>query len=462
MAGIFGILEIGKRALRSHLVALNTTGHNVANANTPGFSRQEAIFMPTPTTHIMTGQVGTGVTIEYVRRVHDAFIDLQIQKEQQSLGQWMAKEKAFQGIEAIFAETTEGGLNQAFSEFWQSWQNLANNPENDAVRAVVRERGVILGTLIRHLHTQLGQLGTSYDVDIALKVERINTIAAEIRDLSRQIIVLEASSGTVANDYRDRREHLVRELSGLVNVTVREDEIGDYYVTISGRALVTFDSVYKLTAQARLEGDGRVMDVIWEDGSTVGILNGELKGLQEAQRVMVSRYKTQLDTLAATLIEEVNRVHRAGYGLQGSSSGVPTGNDFFSGKGAKDIDIAPAIAENLNYIAASKDGTPGNNANALAIAQLEQQKLLEEGSQTLTGYFSFLIGYLGTHSQEAINMRENQELLVQQLEQHRESISGVSLDEEMTKLIRYQHAYQAAAKVITVADEVIQSLIAMV
>lgn len=464
MRSTFFGMDIARRALQAQQRALDVVGHNIANANTAGYSRQVAVHQTTqpwtyPSRYMPAGagQVGTGVQIVAIQRVRDAFIDMQLRNETESAGRWQARRDALRQVELIFLEPSDLSLRSAMDQFWQSLQDLHQHPESDAARAVVRERALSLTATFQHVHKQLTDLQWDLDRLAQLEVEKINSLAERLADVNSQIFRV-VNSGQEPNDLLDRRDQLLLELAELVDIDVVILDNKMANVSIGGLSIVNGDHVTFLRAEA----DPAKQDMVtirW--GNTdreVKVQNGRLAGVLESRDQLVAGYLQSLDRLAQSLIQQFNAVHRQGYTLN-SSSATPDGGDFFVGTGAADIDLSEGILQSLSNIAASRDGTPGDGSNALALANLYLEPLAELANVSMRDFFTSLISGIGVAAQKANDMVESQEVLVEHLMNRRDSISGVSLDEEMIDMIRFQHAYAAAARVMTTMDELLDTII---
>ena len=467
MRSTFGGLEVGLRALRAHQLALEVTGHNIANADTPGYSRQVANLTATrpytipsfqrPTT---AGQIGTGVVVDDILRMRDEFIDVQIRKESTNQGRWKARQSNLEQLEVILNEPSDEGIAAYLNKFWESLQELSFRPEDMAIRSVIQQTGIVFTDMLRHTYSQLQTLQRDLDEQAQIIGGRINSLAQQIAALNDEIGKVTAV-GDNPNDLLDKRELLVQELAGLTNISVQTDHMNRYTITISGSLLVSEDRSNSLDFVRNPEREGLV-DVVWaETGHRVDLRGGELKGLLEMRDEEVAFYMDALNEFAFTLIEEFNSVHEAGYGLD-NSHGVA----FFSGTGAFDIGITDAVMNDLNQIAASIDvgggvGAPGNGDNAMRLAGvINSDLLLNRGTATLADYYESIIVKLGIDADKANTMLENKNALIHHLQNRQESVAGVSLDEEMVNLIKFQNSYNAASRMITAVDEMLQILIA--
>jgi flagellar hook-associated protein 1 FlgK len=437
-------------------LSLNLTGHNIANVNTPGFSRQNAIMESNIPMVLPFGSLGTGVDIGDIRRIRSLFLDQQFRSESHKLGKWRFLNQTWSQVESIYNEPEDTGLSALLDSFWNSWQDLANNPESESARVAVREQASLLVNSFHHLSTRLRDLRESLDADINTMVLQVNNTAVQIADLNQSIISAELT-GNTANDLRDRRDYLVDQLSQSVNVGVLEQSNGSYTVLLGGMALVDGSSSLQIATETQSGGTSVTTRIFFQGtGIEIEHSGGELEGILEARDTIVVERQAEMDLLATELVAAVNEIHRAGYGLGGE-----TGIDFFDPNttGAADIAINPLILQDVNYIAASLNGEIGDNSNALDMASLREALKLKDGQVTFNEYYASVIGKIGIRSQEAQNLEQNQMALMFQIENARQSTSGVSLDEEMANMIRYQHAFEAAARVISAMDSALDTII---
>jgi len=454
------IMDIARRALAAQQTGLTITGHNIANVNTPGYSRQRLTLQSNTPALTEWGFIGTGVSIQSIGRIRDGFVDAEIRSEKQDLGRWLYRERIMSEIEDVFNEPSDTGLAAVMNDFWDSWGELSNNPQSVSARQWVQQVGIHLVNTFNHLHERLTDLQANLNNELQLGLEEVNTILHQIGDLNEKITYSE-SKGVVANDYRDRRDLLLEQLSELVGVRATERDDGMVTITLSGQVLLERNMVNELGTRERGINYIAVSDPTWSvDKSPVSLVNGRLHGIIEMRDEVIVEQFDQLDELANTLVDRVNALHQTGFGLNGSTTGI----DFFDSNttGARNIALDINVLSDANMIAASADGTPGDGSIAMDIFDLREARILSGDTVTADEYFAAMMGNLGVRSQEATFMRENQELMVQQLQNQQSSISGVSLDEEMTNLIKYQHAYEAAARLITTVDEMMQTILDMV
>ncbi|AAM23774.1 flagellar hook-associated protein 1 FlgK [Caldanaerobacter subterraneus subsp. tengcongensis MB4] len=468
-------LEIAKTGLFVSQKALEVTGHNIANANTPGYTRQvvDMASIAPPTTFGMYDQwgkaIGEGVKIVDIRQIRDQFLDNQYRRENKFLGEWETKAEVLSAIENIFNEPSSSGITAVLNDFFNSLQELSKNPESLTVRAEVRERAIALADtfnmVYQHLYDKLNELNST----IQSRIAEINSYAERISRLNGEIYRFELS-GQVANDLRDQRNLLVDQLSKLVNITTYEDANGNFRIDIGGQALVSGTTAFTMS----MDKNG---NVIWDlTGSPVNPSSGVLKGLLDMRNgdgadgvKGVPYYMEQWNKLAYNIAEAINKVHSQGYGLDGS-----TGKPLFGGFDtslaydkttpyAQLIRVSSDIlaSDGLLKIAAAKDPTalPGDNRNALELIVLRDRPLDGLDKATFDDFARSLISNLGVDAEQANVMKKNQEVMVKQIDLNRQSVSGVSLDEEMTNMLKYQKSYAACARVITAMDELIDTVI---
>ncbi len=288
MTTIPGLLSIGSKALMAQQKGINVTGNNIANVNTPGYSRQRLKLSTDVPVMTGNGLLGSGVRANKVERVYQRFLGVQINNETQSLGQWEAHKDTLERVEMIFNESNGYGLNQVMSDFWNAWQDLTNNPSGSAERTVLVAKSEMLTATFSKNYEDLQKIQRDIDWNIEGAVEKINRLSENMVDLNQKIIQVE-SGGHMANDYRDQRDLVLKELSELIDIDSFEDANGGVIVSVgSGQALVEGTHTYKLSTQANAAGH---QDVTWLDssGNTLiinnNISNGKLKGWLDARDV---------------------------------------------------------------------------------------------------------------------------------------------------------------------------------
>ena len=459
MPGTFFGIEIGLRGLRAQQQALNVTAHNVANASAPGYSRQEARMEAATATSEpgQAGQMGSGVTISEVRRFRDAFLDAQVRNETSRSGRHETLQKGLDEIQSFFNELSDLGLRVVLNRFWDSLQDLANNPESDAIRRTVIQAAEAVAGTFRHLGTQLDDLAQNSVDILRVRGGELEQIGREIASLNARIAEVRATPGEQANDLKDKRDLLLDRLSTIVAISAAEDETSQVRVSIAGQALVSKNVSASVSFS---QGPGGIVLSI---GGTNIIpaekpenLGGEVGGALELKGRIEATYLADLDSLATALTAEVNTVHRSGWGL-GDVEHVA--RDLFSGQDAGIIGVSDEIRAAPSKLAASAGGLSGDGRVALEMAGLCRKQVMSGGTATFEDFLSGLTGRLGIEAQEAGRFAENSQLLIREIENHRDNVQGVSLDEEMANMVRFQHAYTACARLITTFDALLETLL---
>jgi flagellar hook-associated protein 1 len=453
MPGLFTGLEIGKRSLMAQQLAMNTASHNMANSTTPGYTRQRVNLVATYPLNTPQGSIGTGVTMDSVQQVRDLFLTEQYRGANSNFSRWSSTQKALSQIETFFNEPTDKGLGQLVSDFWNAWENLATNP---TARSTVIEKTKVLTNAFKQQATQLADLRTSIDGEIANRVMEINQLGGQIASINRQIVGAELG-GDTANDLRDKRDLLIDQLSSLTQVRTIERANGSVSVLLGSMALVDGGDSLTITTATEEQNGATVTKAVWENTNfNIEFTGGELYALTQLRDKLVPEYQSGLDTLAATIVGQVNTIHRGGMGATGT-----TGINFFSPfhTTAMTISLNSEIEDDPNLIAASLSGEPGDTRNAQAISELRSENVLFANSVTIGEYYANLVGTLGIKSQEASNLKDNYNLLTTQLDNAKQSVQGVSIDEEMTNMIKYQRAYEASARIVTYIDSALETLI---
>ena len=470
MTSTFFGLDLALRALQSQQMGLDVTNHNVANANTEGFSRQnvnlvttEPWAMPGMNRPATAGQLGTGVVVSDVQRARDQFLDSQYRGELGSLKNAEARQDALEQVEVVLDEPQGVGLNNLFNEYYRGWNELASDPSDLPVRTTVVQQAISMTDAFNRIAGQLATIRTGLNGEVTTDVTEINDITDQILQLNTSIVQVEVT-GQTANDFRDRRDLLVDRLSELVQVTVNENTDGSMNVLMGAQVLVNGTTGKTDLFAVPNAGNSNYVDITYGSGGPAATIGtAEIAGKLTARDTNIPSYQTQLDTLATNLITATNSVITAGYDLNGNA-GVP----FFTGTSAATMKVNPAIVTDPKLIAASDSagvpaGTPvpGNNEIILDIVGLRNSLVppLAVGTPTTESAYNSLVAGLGIDSRAATNQADTQEALVGLLDRRRQSLSGVSLDEEAVNLLRYQRAYEAAARVMTAYDEMLDRLI---
>jgi flagellar hook-associated protein 1 FlgK len=455
MSGLFGMLSIARRALQSQQIGMNVTSHNIANAATPGYSRQRAGLSATlPLKNAQGMFIGTGVSVDSIARVRDRFVDNSYRQANGSLGSASMRQGVLSQIETGLHEPGDTGLQAAMNKFFNSFQELSAHPEETGPRTAVLTQATSLVQRFNQLSASFSTQRSNLADDATNKIASVNTLTAQIAQLNQQIVVARGA-GNEPSDLMDQRDQAIDQLSRLTNISVSQDSQGVMLVSIGG-TLVAGNGT-SVSLQSTLAGGN--LKITTTNGQDIQTSGGELGAMVELHNTTIPGYTAQLDTLASSIITRVNAVQSAGYGL---GTPPPTGINFFTGTDAANIAVNTQISSNTNNIAASRTGAPGDNQNALALYGIMNERLMEGGTTTVTQYYGRFISTIGSAVSAADGTANGAALVLGQLDAQRDSVSGVSLDEEMTNMIKYQRSFEAAARLVSTTDELFQTILNMV
>ncbi len=446
------IFEIGKRSLLTYQSAIDTTAGNVANVNKEGYSRRRVDLSELTAGIPGIGKIGLGVNVENIDRIRERMIEYQLYQEKQNLGRYETGEMMLRQLESVFAEGSGAGLSDILSEFWNSWNDLANDPESQANHTVVKDKGILLANTFNRIHNDMQNMQNQLAHEVEAKINNINQISEQISNINKQIQL--SNSPELA----DERDILISDLSEMINIKVNENNLGQVTVTTSGLLLVSEAEANQLTMSVSRSDDYNQIAVSFENmNHKPEITSGQLKSLLDIHNDRIPNNIDKLNELARSIAENVNNLHSTGYSLNDI-----TGLSFFDTNvgGASDIKVSDAIINDPGLIATKTSITgPGNGDMAMAISNLQFDTFVD--GQTASDYYISMVSLLGSEIQDMEFMHGSQRVIVDQIYNQKESITGVSLDEEMTRLIQYEQAYEAAIRVINTVDEMVETLLAM-
>jgi len=561
-------LDTAVKALRAHQLAVDVASHNIANAQTPGFSRQRVLLRPIGldgSDHFsrdnLLGRAGYGVDAKDVNRIRDTFLDFQARQGMSSRGQYQAFSAPLSNAEVVFNDPSDDGMSSLLGKFWSAWHDVVNEPESLPARTALIHASTTFTTRVKAAYDQISQQRLDLNQTVSSIGAQINSRATEIAGLNLQIKQVELN-GDMANDLRDRRDLILDELSTLGNISYAEDDTGSMSVYLGTHELVFGTSARTVNTVDDLANPGMVKLQFAIDNDDVNVSNGQLKGILDARDVALPALLDKVNNFATGIMNSVNSLHQTGFGLNGS-----TGLAFFTGTDASNMALNSVIAGSPQSIATGAAANqPGDPSIALAIANLQQSTNMLAGlgannltvnealsagnvasgitlgtglqpgmyhlvangpnvelhygsaagpligtatladinppggtisfmngantvasiSMTVSGaytaatqladlttagnntlqveasastYYGNIVSVLGADVNRAKGLEDSSGLLVDHLDTLRQSVSGVNIDEEVTNLNASQHAYNAAAKVITVIDEMLDTLI---
>lgn len=462
MPTISSILSNATTGLRAQQAALNVTAHNISNAATEGYARQKPVFGTNPALRTPEGAFGTGVSVTNVAQIRDRLIEANFRTESGDASQYQSRSDLLSRIETVLGEPGDYALSGSLDQFLSAWSDLATNPNNSSTRTVVRQRGQEMVDKLHELATNLTSVSDEVRDRLTTGVSRVNALTDEITRLNQEIVSIEAD-GITAGDLRDARARALDELATLLPVAVVDQDNGSVSVTTSGIGIV--DGAHATTLKFDDSGATAGLAIV----GRAGILpetGGSLGGLLEVYNDDLPMTRTSLDDFARELAVAVNAIHQTGTNPTGA-----TGLDFFWPGDAGDpttinawtIRLSDDVAAAADAVAA---GTPdgvgdyraGANDVALAIAGLRNSDVGTLGT-TPGAHIQGLVSKIGLAVRSSSDAAEVHQTLADQADARRASVSGVSVDEELVQMIQFQSAYAAAAKMVTAADEMMQTLL---
>jgi len=460
MPSPFQGIESSRRALNAFQRSLDTTGHNIANVNTKGFSRQRAeLGVSTPNTYVAgrTINIGSGVNLVQISRSRDTFLESRRQDVNGDQGRSEAGLSLLERVQSSFLDVSGKGISSALDSFYNSWSSLANDPSSTTNRQQVLSSARDLSTKVRTAYSDLKSVSDSQTKAVSETIGQIQSYADQIGKLNAEIRANMAGGG-LPNDLMDQRDQAVAELSKLVNIDTNLGSDNSLSVFVGSLPLVdqvgsrTFPTSFD-TATSTVNDGGSIN---WPISG--GYLKGQFDGLGD-----VASYMTQLDNLANTLRSQVNSLHTSGVTNSGAVGGF-----FFSDNattpilGAANLYVDSSLDANPALLVTGTTSAAGDGTIATAMSKLRDQSVAGLGSQTTRGYFSALLSTVGRDIATAQNDRDTAYALGEQVESQIQDVSGVNLDDELANLQQFQRSYQASAKVLSMMDEMLGDLINMV
>jgi flagellar hook-associated protein 1 FlgK len=453
MGGGFVSLNTALSALYAQQHGLDVTGQNVANVNTEGYSRQrvrfDAIGAPSGAAiHSTSVSAGQGVKTTGFERLRDAFLERRALQEHAADAGLRANQTVLDRVERSFSEPGENGIQAQMSKFWSAWDDVANRPGDPGARSQLVEVAATLAGDFNRVASDLTSLRSSVTSQLQSRVGDVNELATMVAELNGRIQTA-VSAGTSPNDLLDKRDDLVAQIGALVGVTTRDGPAGTVDVYLGGTALVRGSDAESLAVSVAAGGS---VTIGWPQLNTPAeVTDGEVGALTEAVNSTIPGYQAQLDGVADTIRDAVNVQHAAGANAL-SPPTTPT-DDFFTGAGAAGMAVNAVIVADPQRVAAAAAGAgslDGSNAQAIA--------LLGESATGPDSAYRSLITALGVDAQRANRRVDMQADITMQVDTARQAQSSVSLDEEMTNMLGFQHAYEAAARLMTTVDQMLSIL----
>lgn len=466
MAKIHGLLDLGRRGMAVSQSALSTTSHNIANRSVDGFSRQRVDVMTNPAIGDGNKRVGTGSKLGGITRANNPWLERQIEREGSNLAFLEGRSTALQRLESTFNEQTVKGLNSSMTDFFNSFRELANNPESLTTRTVVRDNAGAMVKNFKEMDRQIVTVTNELNSVIETGVREVNANAKEVANLNEKIQSIEIS-GAIANDERDRRDLLLKKLSEKLDISYAEDSKSGMVNVTSGKTgiLVAGTSSSELKTSTNEENQTQVFYEMSKGGTMSDITEqfkrGALGGAIELRDGMVAGLREDLADLSYNIANEVNKAHTEGYDRYSKQGvnffDVPADGSFT----IENLNVSDTVAKDVGRIAAAAvPDSPGDNTTANVIHSLQFKALMgTDKTFTFDNFYNSKVGEVGIMSQKSQSSLESQKNVLDQIKNIREGVSGVSLDEEAQKMIEFQKSYEASARVIRMADEMFETVL---
>jgi len=461
MLGLFGTLSLGTRSLQTQRAGVEVAGQNLANVNNPDYARQRVVIQTSITLDGTFGAQGSGADAIAIQQIRSALVDQQVNGELSVGGYLEAQQQALGFAQASLGEIidrngTPTGLSADINNLFNAFQSVATAPASITERQLLLAKAQDLATHLNATSARLSSLHDSLNQSLGEDVTSANKLLSEIAELNDRILNTENAAGGVANDLRDLRQAKLEELSKLVKVDASVGANGAMSIAVNGNALVSGNQVLD-TLETYDAGGGQMLVRTATSGAALALSGGRMQGTIDVRDGALATLRDQLDTFASTLITEVNAVHASGFGLNGT-----TGAAFFTGTNASDIAVNGALAGDPARLQISgANGNAGDNQVGLVLAQLASKKIPALGNQTFSGSYTGTVAQLGYELASVNSRAADQQVVFGMLMEQRASISGVSVDEEMTTLMKFQKAFEASARLISTVDEMLDTVVNM-
>jgi flagellar hook-associated protein 1 FlgK len=468
--GVPNIFQTGRLGMQASKAAIATTGHNIANANTEGFSRQRVHTETAPPQQAGGSKalVGSGTLISSVERVNDEYIEKALRNSNRDLSHYEEKDLVLKQTEDIFNELNGAGVNRLLSRFFNEFRKLSNEPDNEAVRQSVREASQSLANDFHRIRADVEGVQAHIDARIEGHTQEVNALANDIRDLNTRIQHQELG-GASANDLCDKRDVALKKLASFMDISSRKENNNQITVEIKGVGPLVVGPNAERTYVERTPADeqGKAENAYDLKTSasaaatiTHAVKGGKIGALLEVRDQTLTTILDRLDELAMNVTNAVNEIHEQGFNRHGEQ-----GISFFKPidtkeRAAEFFDLSDEVKNNVNNIAAAAvPDAAGDNRISLAISSLQGARLMNEGKATADDWYNSMVSEVGVAASKNQFALSQQRDIMTQLGKMRDQVSGVSIDEETANLMQFQHSFDASAKVIQVADELLKTVL---
>ncbi len=455
---LFGALSATARALDAQQYGLEVTGQNIANVNTPGYSRR-AVDLVSVAPADENGALG-GVDVQGSRSVRDLLLERRLRQEWPSAQKQQAIAESLGMVEVALGTTGES-LDARLTAFFDAFSDLSEDPVSSSGRQAVVIQGQTLAAAFNDMAARLDDAQRDANARLKAAVDEVNSLSDRIATLNSAIGTAGPATGQAAT-LRDEQSEVIRRLTELVNISAVDREDGGIDVSLAnGHPLAIGSTSYELSATPQAP-DG-FYDIETSDGTdvTAAITGGRLGGLLSVRDTLIPDYEDRLDTLAYTLADEVNTIHDAAFDGDGNDAPV-----FFTALAAvagaaAALVVNPTVAADSSRVGAADVAAAGNNNAARAISALRNSRVLDGGQATFQDAWGQLVYRAGSDAQSAQAEAESRAKIVRQVEALRDAVSGVSLDEEAMQMLKYQRAYEANARFFNTINEAISMLLSL-
>lgn len=442
--------DIAQSGLSTYQDALDVTSNNISNASNPDYSRQRAVITTAPSTYSSNLIWGNGTQIQDIQRVRDTLTDQQIRDNNQKYSDNNERDVILGNIQTLFSEPSDTGLSNTITAFYNSWQQLSVTPNSTALRNNVIQAAQSLSNQVQNINTGISSIKSDVANNINSDISKLNSDLKQIQTLNVQIYTAQ-NAGQQPNDLMDTRDKLIDEVSNLANINVTYDTGGSAVISVGGTFAVDRSSSSQFSASLM---NGKIIIKSSNGNIANGLSGGELNALTDIYNNKIPAYQTSFDKVITQIMNGVNSQSANGYTI---TNPPQTGINFFDNYSNGVLSINQDIMNDPNMIAASGDGSAGNGDIAANIGGLINQK--DINGNTVVDNYTTLISQVGSDKQYASNTAQSYQLLLNQLQTQKSSYSGVSVDEEMSNVLQYQKAYEASAKMMSIANQMIQDLI---
>ncbi|MHC1782808.1 MAG: flagellar hook-associated protein FlgK [Anaerolineaceae bacterium] len=456
----FSGIYVALQSILAQQKAMEITEHNVANANTVGYHRQEAVFkagVPEKAMGMMqaggVGDMGTGVLVDSIRRYSLEYYDVRYRNETAMTSQYSAAADVLKMVEISLSDTADDSIGNLLDRFFASWQTVSADPDLTTLRDVLVSDAKALAEGFNQRYQGLLDLRTDKNLEVKQLADEVNTAAAQIAKLNEEI-GRSLASGNQPNDLLDERDRQISRIAEITGIQSHVQENGQVIASINGHAIVVGNKTFSLTTSTDADG---LTQIGWEDGQTFAATSGKIAGIIDVRDRVIPEQMDQLNQTAKALMDRVNTLHLAGYDLEGNA-GVAMFT-YMPGQEALSMAVNSVLDDPLKVAAATTTNAPGDGNNALAISNVYDELLMNSNTISLRQYNGERVTKMALETRSAKTAAANHQNVADALKDQLEEVGGVSLDEEAANMVKYQRSYQAAVRLMTVFDEMLEQMI---